>query len=248
MTEKRNRSATLQDENKNMTEVESVVSTNQTENGKDDTIVKEQHEVEQVAVDSKKAEIETPRDVEPKMDNDRTVACSTKDNIPFSISAQNVDIENLKGTESDSKTPMEADLVRDSDCPCKDEGDSVESVSKTDSISNSGGSFEPKKDTVMLVNVSNDGSEDLMSSPLSGSDTVSTYKIDQYEEGSKDNPGNDAIVNTYDPVLPCLSNDTGESTVLFEQNNEDSLNGPEEPQFHLLASFCGRLGKILALF
>ena len=88
---------------------------------------------------------------------------------------------------------------------------------------------------------SNDGSEELMSSPLFGSDTASPFKTQVFNPDEEKTLGplkNGEVFATKDPVLPYLSSDTGDSNLAFEKENEaNTENQVTEPRFDLLSNF-----------
>ena len=224
--------ATLQDENDNSVG-EPIVSTNLNESSNevnDDTVNKEQHETEQMTEDLTKNQSATVSEV------DQT-------------SAQNLNVGNSEGEESDSKTRVDGGLDQNPESSCKNEVENfVETVNENVSTSSVVDSAGPKKITVMPVNeMSNDGSEELMSSPLFDSDTGSPFKTNQCgidKDKSKDDQSNGAALNSYDPVLPCVSSDTGKSGVDAEEESAHTLSEVQEPRFDLLSSFRDNLGKI----
>ena len=89
--------------------------------------------------------------------------------------------------------------------------------------------------------LSNNGSEELMSSPLFGSDTASPFKTQVFipdEEKVLEPLKDGEVFTTRDPVLPCVSSDSGDSSLAFEKENEAYIeNQVTEPPFDLLSSF-----------
>ena len=89
--------------------------------------------------------------------------------------------------------------------------------------------------------LSNDGSEELTSSPLFGSDTASPFKTQAFnpdKEKTLEPLKNGEVYATKDPVLPCVSSDTGDSSLAFEKESDaNTENKVTEPRFDLLSSF-----------
>ena len=254
MRDKRSKTgATVQNENDHSVEAESVVSTNLKESssneGNDDTVNKEQRETEQMPEDFTEVQGATVSEVALQIDNDQTVTCSQNEKKTDQTSAQNLNVRNLEGEESDSKTRVHAGSDENPESSCKNEVENVvETVNENVNTSSVVDLAEPKKVTVMPANeISNDGSEELMSSPLFDSDTASPFKTNQCEidkDKSKGDQGNGAVLTSYDLVLPCVSSDTGESGVDVQEGSAHTLSKVQDPQFDLLSSFCDNLGKI----